>query len=392
MRFVLLKGESQYGSLRLHIDQFGEALRQQGHDAQIIDLTAPGGLGTLNATLAEPPDCYFGIGGVGSDYQTADGRSVYDALGVVYATMHVDHPVYHPARVTAKIRRNVAFFLDRSHVQFVAAWPAARDNFATVGFLPPGANEAPGQVDTSDEAFARRDIPLLFTGTYRGPPVEEWAPWPESPAKDITAEVAARMVADGRLPLLDALTLALADRGAQLSSELFEQFLPLVQFSQSFAEAYHRNALLHTLGRAGVPLHVYGNGWAPLAELYPSFAYGGVGSFEETLRLLRRARVVLSTNNGFVSGGHERVFTAMCGGAAVFGEGSRYYAEAFEDGREIVTFDWNQLAAIPARLQALADDAPAAAAIARAGHERAMAEHRWAHRAARVVEAVEQAR
>jgi len=391
MRFVLMKGESQYGSLRLHIDQFAEALRQQGHETQIIDLTAPGGREVLNATIDNPPDCYFGIGGVGSDYAAADGRSIYDVLDVPYATLHVDHPVYHPARVTAKIRKSVVFFLDRTHVQFVAAWPAAR-GIRHVGFLPPGANEAPEPVDTSDEAFARRDIPLLFTGTYRGPPVEVWASWPDSPAKEITAEIAARMVADGRLPLLDALKMALADRGAQLSGELFEQLLPLVQFSQSFAEAYHRNALIHTLGRAGVPLQVYGNGWAPLAEQYPSFAYGGVGSFEETLHLLRRARIVLSTNNGFVNGGHERVFTAMCGGAAVFGEGSRYYADAFKEGREIATFHWSQLEAVPARLQALSDDLPALAAIARAGHKRAMAEHRWADRAARVVKAVKQVR
>ena len=61
------------------------------------------------------------------------------------------------------------------------------------------------------------------------------------------------------------------------------------------------------------------------------------------LHLLRRARIVLNINNGFVAGGHERVFTAMCAGAAVFSEASRYYADVFRDdgsakGREIATF------------------------------------------------------
>jgi len=389
VRFVLIKGQSQYGSLRLHIDQFAAALRLQGHEAQVVDMTT-GGQAELDATTANPPDCYFGIGGVGGDYANAGG-SIYDQLGVVYATMHVDHPVHHIARVTTRIRKDVVFFLDRSHVQFVSAWPAAR-GIAHLGFLPPGANELPEPVDTSDETFARRDIPLLFTGTYRGPPQAGWAAWEESPAKQIAGEIAGRMAEDARLPVLDALKASLADRGVTLSGELFDQFVPLLQAPQAFAEAYHRDRLLHALGRAGVPMHVYGNGWEPLVAQYPSFTYGGVGSFEETLHLLRRARLVLNTNNGFVSGGHERVFTAMCAGAAVFSDASKYYAEAFKEGREIVTFSWSKLDAAPAQLLALMDDTPALAAIARAGHKRAMAEHRWTDRAAKVVKAVKQVR
>ncbi|MBI1196843.1 MAG: glycosyltransferase [Phenylobacterium sp.] len=390
MRFVLFKGQSQYGSLRLHIDQLAEALRQQEHDVRVVDLEPPERMAAINAALADPPDCFFGIGGVGSDLRNASG-SVYDQLGAVYATLYVDHPVHHVPRITASIRRYVAFFLDRSHVQFLAGWPGAR-GLAVRSFLPPGANELPEPVDASDEAFARRDIPLLFTGTYRGPPQPGWAAWEESPAKEVVGEIAGRMAADGALPILDALKASLASRGGQLTPELFDQFVPLLQPAQAFAEAYHRDALLHALGRAGVPMHVYGNGWEALTALYPSFVYGGVGSFEETMRLLRRTRLVLNTNNGFVAGGHERVFTAMCAGAAVFSDASKYYAEAFKEGREIVTFPWSRMAGAPEQLLALMDDTPRLAGIARGGHKRAMAEHRWSDRASKIVKAVKQAR
>jgi len=390
MRFVLMKGQSQYGSLRLHIDQFAEALRGLGHEAQVIDLTSDGGRAELDQSTQAPPDCYFAIGGVAADFSNAQG-SIYDQLSVVYATLHVDHPVHHVARVTTKIRKQAAFFLDRTHVQFVSAWPAAK-GLAHLGFLPPGANELPEPADTSDEAFARRDIPLLFTGTYRGAPQAAWAGWEDSPAKEIVGEIAGRMAEDARLPVLDALKASLADRGAQLGADLFDQFVPLLQAPQAFAEAYHRDRLLHALGRAGVPIHIYGNGWDPLVAQYPSFTFGGVGSFEETLGLLRRARVVLNTNNGFVSGGHERVFTAMCAGAAVFSDASKYYADAFKEGREITTFEWRKLDEAPTRLLKLMDDTPALAAQARAGHRRAMAEHRWTDRAAKVAKAVKQIR
>lgn len=390
MRFVLLKGNSQYGSLRLHIDQLGAALAGLGHDVRIVDLANPDGVGALNATFADPPDCYFSVGGVGSDARN-DAGSVYDQLNVVYATLYVDHPVHHLPRVTAKIRRHVQFYLDRTHVQFVTALPAAR-GLSQLGFLPPGANELPEPVDTSDAAFEQRDIPLLFTGTYRGAPQPGWSEWAPSPAKELVTDIAARMMADARLPLLDATRSALADRGGDLSGDLFDQLAPLIQHAQLFAEAYHRDALLHALGSAGVPVQIWGTGWEPLAAAYPSFDWRGVGSFEETLSLLRRTRLALNTNNGFVAGGHERVFTAMCAGAAVFSDASKYYAETFKEGREIVTFGWHRLDEVPGQITALLADTPRLAAIARAGHRRATAEHRWTERAARIVKAVKQAR
>jgi spore maturation protein CgeB len=101
---------------------------------------------------------------------------------------------------------------------------------------------------------------------------------------------------------------------------------------------------------------------------------------------------VLNINNGFVAGGHERVFTAMCAGAAVFSDANRYYEEAFKDGREIVTFPWPKLANAADLLGDLIEATDRAAGVARAGAKRAMAEHRWSGRAERLVKAVAAAR
>ena len=387
MRFILYKGQSQYGSLRLHIDQLAAALAGLGHGAEIIDLTAADAVAQLNASFQSPPDCYFGIGGVGSDVKANDA-SVYDALGVVYASLYVDHPIHHIPRLSTPIRRNAALFLDRSHVQFMTAWTRGK-GLSQLGFLPPGANELAEPLDTSDEAFARRDIPVLFTGTYRGTPAMPWRQEADTPARTAIEAVAQRMAADARLPLLDALKLALADEfQAELTGDLFNDFVPLLQAPQAFAEAYHRDRLLHALGRGGTPLTIYGAGWEPLLAAYPSFTHGGLGSFEETLHLLRRARLVLNANNGFVAGGHERVFTAMCGGAAVISDESKYYAEAFKPGREMATYAWSKLEAVPGQIAGLLADPTALAALARAGAKRALAEHSWTARAAKLVKTI----
>jgi hypothetical protein len=389
LRFALIKGQSQYGSLRLHVDQLAQALNDLGHEARVVDMIADDRQDQLNAATADPPDCFFGFSGVGGDLKIGEA-SAYDYLGCAYASIYVDNPVHHWGRLQVPIKKHVALFLDRNHLQFVTASPLAR-TFAQLGFCPPGANELPDPPDLSDEAFAARDIPVMFTGTYRGEPQTPWRQWPDSPARTVAEGIAQRMAADARLPILDALRGVLKQIGAELTPQIFGDIAPLLSGPQFFAEAYHRDAVLQALGATGVPLHIWGNGWEPLCERHGSFVYGGVGSFAETLHTLRRARVVLNINNGFTAGGHERVFTAMCAGAAVFSDANRYYEEAFKDGREIATFAWPRLAAAPGQLMALAGDAGRAAQIARGGAKRAMADHRWSDRAARLVKAVKAA-
>jgi glycosyltransferase involved in cell wall biosynthesis len=157
---------------------------------------------------------------------------------------------------------------------------------------------------------------------------------------------------------------------------------------QLYAEATHRNALIEVLGAAGAPITLYGVGWEPVVARFPSFTWGGEGSFEETLGLLRRARLVLNTNNGFVDGGHERVFTAMCGGAAVITDHTPYYAETFRLGAEISAFKWARMADAPGQIKALLADEAALAAQARAGAKRALAEHTWTARAELVAQTI----
>jgi hypothetical protein len=389
LRFALIKGQSQYGSLRLHIDQLASALTALGHEAIVVDMVADDRQAQLNAATGARPDCFFGFSGVGCDLKVGE-QSAYDVWNCVYASLYVDNPVHHLGRVATPIRRKVALFLDRQHLQFVSASPFAA-GYAQLAFCPPGANELADEPDLSDEAFAARDIPAMFTGTYRGAPPTAWREWPDSPAKTVAEGIAERMAADARLSILDALRSTLKGFGAELTSQLFGEVARLLFAPQMFAEAYHRDAALTALGEAGAPLHIWGNGWEPLAARYPSFVYGGVGSFAETLHTLRRARVVLNINNGFTAGGHERVFTAMCGGAAVFSDANPYYEQAFKDGREIATWTWPKLAAMPDAFLKLVSDVPRAAGIARAGARKAQAEHRWTERAARLVKAAKAA-
>jgi len=387
MRFLLLKGQSQYGSLRLHIDQLAGALRALGEDVSVVDLMHPVGTAAfVRAAVVEGADCVFAFSGVfGQEY-----GAVYKTLGITYASLYVDNPMHHLPRLAPPESQYVAFFLDRTHQAFMQVMDEG-SVFSHLGFLPPGANTSAAPVDVSREAYGERDIPILFSGTYRGEPPRPWLDMPAA-LSNLLSAVAERMVADGSLWIGAALRDALEAGGVKLTPEFLRSVAPALTFVQLFAEAYHRNAFLDVVGATGVAIQTVGKGWGPLCERYPSFSYLGEGSFEETLELLRRTRVVINVNNGFVSGGHERVFAAMAAGAAVFSETSLFYDEVFIDGEDLVTFTIPAQPDVAAQLQHLAADLDFGARIAANGHAKTRAHHMWINRATQIVEVVQRVR
>jgi hypothetical protein len=336
----------------------------------------------VRAAVVDGADCVFAFSGVfGQEY-----GAVYKKLGITYASLYVDNPVHHLPRLAPPESQYVAFFLDRTHQAFMQAMDE-QGAFSHLGFLPPGANTLAAPVDVSREAYGERDIPILFSGTYRGAPERTWLDMPAAVCNLLNA-VAERMVADGSLWVGAALRDALEAGGITLTPEFLRSVAPALSRVQLFAEAYHRNAFLDVVGPAGVAIQTVGKGWGPLCDRYPSFSYLGEGSFEETLALLRRTRVVVNVNNGFVSGGHERVFAAMAAGAAVFSERSFFYDEVFVDGEDMVTFTTPVQPEVAGRLQHLAGDLDFGARIAANGYAKTRAHHMWTNRAAEIVEVV----
>ncbi|HYG87186.1 MAG TPA: glycosyltransferase [Azospirillum sp.] len=389
MNILLLKGLSSYGALHIQIDQAAAAFRSLGHDVTVADFEdSVEGEETVQAALAQRVDFCFALNAICAD--VAMTRSSFGPLlDTAYVTAIVDHPIYHQERLQAGLPHYVVCTIDPSHLDFLEAW-AGPGKYAATAFVPPGGNKPDTLPDMDVERyFAERDIPILFTGTYRGAPRRVWADWEPNLNKDLM-ETATELVLDtGTYSVEEAVREVLDGWGIELESEKLAGLLSSLTFLHRYIEAYRRHEMLVTLGKAGVPLSVYGNGWEPLCEAYPSFQYGGIGSVEETLGLLRRSRICLSTNNNFIRGGHERVFTAMCNGAAVVSEASTFYESAFVEDQEIVLFRWRELRMLPTMLNAVLKSPERLHAIAQAGHRKALEEHTWVSRARDILELVE---
>ncbi|MGF1626104.1 MAG: glycosyltransferase [Alphaproteobacteria bacterium] len=376
---ILLKGLSQYGALRLHVEQLAAALRARGQEVFVFD-HAQETSDRLVAALNAGCRAVVSFNGVGLDMLVED-RPFYDVVGVPLVTMIVDHPAHHAQRLAAAGTRVVINVIDRSHL----AWLAdvfGRDRFQITGLLPPGGNvDAPPEDNDVDSFLARRDIALLFTGTYRGVPERQWSKLGSPFVRGVLDAAADLCLAHDMLPVEEALQQALASHDVQVSGETRRRFWRLAASLTDFVHGLRRHQALSAIGEAGLPLSLYGRDWDPYLEAHPHVAYGGEGSFEETLQHLKRTRICLNTNTNFVAGAHERVFAAQCAGAAVCTDASRYYQDMYRDGVDIMLYRWTRLAELPGLIGSYLNDPPRLAGLAFAGRATAEAHHGWESRA-----------
>jgi glycosyltransferase involved in cell wall biosynthesis len=389
MRIVLLKGQSRYGAQRLHVDQLSAALDAIGHVTAIADVSTNAGIVQLEAYASQGIDAVFAFNGVGSVFRIGE-KSLFDLLKVPYVTLLVDHPVYHLERLSASMRNFVVATLDRSHGPFLRAY-FEPEHFSMLSFMPPGANVLREPEPDTFEKHASRKIPVLFTGTYRGIPTRPWRTEVPPFFMKLFDDAADIAIAHDTMSVEQAVDEALRARNLDLSSHVRKRTLMLAYLVHDYMSAYRRDQLLRTLNDAQVPLTIYGAGWPDHMHLFPHFQYCGEGSFLETLELLHDTRIVLNSNNNFVAGGHERVFAAMMGGAAVVSDVSEFYLEAFQEGVELELFRWTKLNELGPRMHDLLADPTRTAAMAEAGYRAAEKQHSWTARARQVAALIEAA-
>lgn len=388
---VLVKGMSSYGALGLHIDQIATAFADKGYTIYLLDFGADDWRDTLARAARDEILLIFSIS-IFTEVRL-DGLTLAEILDAPHICLQVDHPGWHIPRIQKSPPQSTIFLtLDHSHKRFIEK-KFGQHMFQGVEFLPPAANVLADNAPVDIDQFAEsRDIPVLFTGTYRGNPEPLWRGL-EGQAGQLFKKIyglAADMAMANDLLSADAVVnQVIADAGFDDDFPLTQELQDRTFWLSNYIHAKRRHAALVALNAAGVPVHVYGHGFDKEMHAFPNFVFGGVGSFQETLGLIRRTKIILNTNTHFVEGAHERVFAAMAGGAAVASDLSTYYQQIFTDGEDILLYSWQDLDAFAQRVRGILADPTALATIAQAGQAKVMAEHLWAHRVSRLIELAE---
>jgi hypothetical protein len=338
-------------------------------------------------------DLVFSIN-IAGNFVDRMGRPMIEVTGAPHVVQYVDYPLHDLKRFTATSPGTALLFVDPSHVRTVEKL-FGPDRFAYLAFSPHGAVGSPRQSPGQAETFVdRRPIPVLFAGTYYRPNKDIWNAYPIEIRKVFWAAVDIAMSAEWISPL-DALDLALTAHGLDpngvavpdLQAEDLLSVRMLASQVQEWVRTERRERFLAAAARAGLPLTMVGKQCDEGLHQYANIDYRGPVEIAESVRLMQSARLLINLNGNFGRGSHERPFTAMVAGAAVASDYSTYYAQEFEEGREIALFRWTNLENDLAKIADLARNPKALFEMARAGQAKAMAHHRWDNRIDSVLEA-----
>ncbi|EDY81866.1 hypothetical protein VDG1235_1486 [Verrucomicrobiia bacterium DG1235] len=376
---LIFKGATQYGASNHFLDAFDATYRSLGLNTVVIDLSSQS-----EAAIEQLKDAIlnqnvlFAIGINANGQFKVDDKSIYDIARIPHVSWLMDHPVYHlePVQNLAQDFGVVAV-VDRDHGPFLQA--AVSPEPASL-FLPHGGCLSP---DTPDQ---ERDLDLLFSGTGVSPESvrDEWANHSETARSCYEAGLALSQ-ADPELRLMDMASQVFQNLGLAPARDLFVDTMLQVE---RYLRAHERYSMLKTLDDAGQPAHIFGNGW-DFAQFTHHQLHASV-PFEESIALLKRSKISLNLSSFFKDGAHDRIFSAMLGGAISATNTSPYLEElpGFQDCA--LTFSPNsaplpdQIRSLLAQPKQLADQAASGKAFAAAGHT-------FAHRAQTLLNSITEA-
>lgn len=389
-RIVLFKGQSNYGALCLHTDRLAEAFANLGHQAEIIDVHTAQKNGTLSPlllnTFSSPCDAVISFNGIGSGFTIKD-QSLYNHFNLHYISVYVDHPSFHIPRLNQPITHHTLTFLDISHLVF-AQCSLDEKKYESIAFLPPGGSESKQYSLEKNYAdyLEKRTIPILFTGSFRGEPQPFWQKNYDKYLQTLVDKTIDYLLNHDCLSVEEIIY----DLLCQLKMELSElNQATLIQAIQEYVANARRFLLFQTLGEREIPVVIYGQGWEPWVERWPSFTIHQTGNVYETLDLLHQARIVINSNNQFVHGAHERVFNAMINGCTVVSDSSSYYENELTPNQDIILFNWSSIDTLPDKLMALVDNPEKTWVISQAAHQTAIRHHSWQNRACQLLQLIE---
>ncbi|HEY3950892.1 glycosyltransferase family protein [Phenylobacterium sp.] len=378
MRVVLFKGPSQYDGTRTFIDELARAFTARGYAPAVHDLA---GVADVEAAIAaaaipgEPTALVFSINILG-EHKDREGRNVSEIFAAPQVVLHVDYILSQASRLRATPSTTSLLSVDPTQVAAVNAIFGA-DRFAAVAFCPHGAVGEPWQ-DADLEAFLqRREIPILWSGTFQkpGPPI--WDSQPPQVRKLYEDAVELALSVEW-MPPLDALDQVLRAAGADPANPALQTARCDAGHIDARVRVIRRFELISRLAESGLPLAICGHGWEGLD--LPNARLLGPLPMAEAVEAMARARIVLNTNGNFGAGSHERPLSALLAGAAAFSDRSAFYAEAFMEDEELVLYRWKALDAGLERLAQLHADPQAAFRIGQRGGAKVRAGHRWADR------------
>ncbi len=377
---VLLKGQSQYDTMRDLSADIAEAFRRRGLAVAEVDGLAPDCAGTVAALVAGGRVAFFyGMNGWGLG-AGLDLDRWCDGMGVPFVAHLFDHPLTYLRRLLDAPANTIWLLHDETYAGFIDTalkLPGRRVAVPVGGPIAPADDARPA---------GEREIAILFPGsgyssTMREPPWSSATP-AERKVMDACFDLARH---DNRRPLHEIMRSVFALFGVQPMEWRADWVAHAFTLLDNQLRVARRAAVVTALLR--LPVHVYGHGWDHLESRPGGARFHAPAGFRRIQALMAESRVVLNVLPCVVAAPHDRIFYSTMAGAACATDRNAWIDRHYVAGEELCVFD------LPAdgladALVALLADRDRLEAMAAAGRARTQAAHTWLQRVDAILAAV----
>ncbi len=252
LRVGFLMGASRGEVLRRVTERIAVEFRDEGHDAEVLDMLAPGFYELLAARLTHRSfDLVVALQGWGLDL-FEEGLNAFDRGRVPYVTILGDHPSYHAHRLRFASPRNAVLVQEAAHVEAVRTIVGTRPVVGVFAFVDDEkATQTPLETRPED---------LLFLGSCGDPDAARAELGHDCPsARPLLLEALTRRLDGEPCRTFEALERAMAARGidrARVPPRVFARFV-------SDVDRIVRNQRRLNIVRAvrSTRLTIWGEGW-----------------------------------------------------------------------------------------------------------------------------------
>lgn len=386
MKKTLIYFTGIYDTLDLFTGKLREAFRELGYASFLYDAARQEeSKNSLLALLADGGQfACITFNNLGYNLDLPDGKNIWDAYGIPYINILMDHPFHYEKPLRNAPATSVVLGTDRNHVTYIRRF---HKNIGKADFLPHAGVELGG----SHKPLSQRGIDVLYAGALPIYTVADMIPdlssIPEVDGVKMAQEVLGELVRHPKRTTEEVIEEYLKVHRADISEQRIQQITMQMRFLDSYATSFFREQAVRILVENGIRVTAYGTGWDQCDwSDNPHLNYKGKVLAPDILPLMNDSKIVLNTMTWFKAGSHDRVFNGMLAKAVAVTDDSTYLRREFTDGKELVMFPLEELRALPERVFDLFGNLQSAQQIADCGYLAAKEGHTWKSRAEYIAE------
>ena len=382
MKKTIIYFSGIYDTLDLFTDKLQDAFESMGYGSFVYDARTEQESKDALLEMLDHADGEFAcvtFNNLGYNLDLSDGRNLWEAYGILYINILMDHPFHYDKPLEKAPSTAVVLCTDRHHVTYIRRW---FPNICRTDFLP----HAGVELGRRHKPLATRGIDVLYAGALPiftvGKMIPDLSSIPETDGETMAREVLNELVCHPETTTEDAIEAYLKAQRNDIPQKRIREIIVQMRFLDSYATSFFREQAVRLLVENGIRVTAYGTGWDQCDwSGSPYLDYGGKAPAHQILPLMNDSKIVLNTMTWFKAGAHDRIFNGMLAGAAVVTDDSTYLRREFTDGRELFMFSLKELGTLPERVFSLFGHLDMAQQLADNGYNAARERHTWKNRA-----------